>query len=79
MVRYSDELIDEMKNFDLIMAREPLTYNALLKYVDKKRLMLVPDPAFSLKMNPQGSIISNSRLRQAPNRKRVPVFCGISG
>ncbi len=45
-----DELIDEMKNFDLIMAREPLTYNALLKYVDKKRLMLVPDPAFSLKI-----------------------------
>ena len=43
-----DEIIDEMKNFDVIMAREPITYRALEKYIDKKRLMLVPDPAFSL-------------------------------
>lgn len=43
-----EDLINDMKNFDVIMAREPITYRALQKYVDKKRLLLVPDPAFSL-------------------------------
>ncbi len=43
-----EDLINDMKNFDVIMAREPITYRALQKYIDKKRLLLVPDPAFSL-------------------------------
>lgn len=43
-----DEIINDMKNFDVIMAREPITYRALEKYINKDRLMLVPDPAFSL-------------------------------
>ncbi len=44
----SDEMIRDLKSYDLIMARETLTYNALSKYVEKERLVLVPDTAFSL-------------------------------
>lgn len=44
----SDEMIRDLKSYDLVMAREMLTYNALSKYLDKERLMLVPDTAFSL-------------------------------
>ena len=44
----SDEMIRDLKSYDLLMVRETLTYKALSKYVDKERLMLVPDTAFSL-------------------------------
>ena len=44
----SDEMIRDLKSYDLLMVRETLTYKALSKYVDNERLMLVPDTAFSL-------------------------------
>ncbi len=44
----SDEMIRDLKTYDLILARETLTYNALLKFMPKERVMLVPDTAFSL-------------------------------
>ena len=47
----SDEMIRDLKNYDLIMVRETLTYKALSKYIDEERLLLVPDPAFALEMS----------------------------
>ncbi len=44
----SAEMIRDLKTFDIIVARETLTYKALEKFVDKERLMLSPDTAFSL-------------------------------
>ncbi len=44
----SAEMIRDLKTFDVIVARETLTYQALEKFVDKERLMLSPDTAFSL-------------------------------
>ena len=44
----SDEMIRDLKTYDLILARESLTYKALLKFMPEERLMLVPDTAFSL-------------------------------
>lgn len=42
------ELIQDLKKYDLLMIREKISYNAIKKYIDEDRLMLVPDPAFSL-------------------------------
>lgn len=42
------ELINDLKKYDLLMIREKISYNAIKKYIDEDRLMLVPDPAFSL-------------------------------
>lgn len=42
------ELINDLKKYDLLMIREKISYNAVKKYIDEDRLMLVPDPAFSL-------------------------------
>lgn len=44
----SDEMIRDLKTFDVVVTRETLTYNALSKFMDKERLMLTPDTAFSL-------------------------------
>ena len=44
----SDEMIRDLKSYDLLMVRETLTYKALSQYIDEERLMLVPDTAFSL-------------------------------
>lgn len=44
----SDEMIRDLKTYDLILARESLTYKALLKFMPEERVMLVPDTAFSL-------------------------------
>ena len=44
----SPEMIRDLRTFDLIMTREALSYNALLEVVDKDRVVLVPDTAFSL-------------------------------
>lgn len=46
----SDEMIRDLKNYDVIMVRETLTYKALSKYIEKDRLIFVPDPAFALEM-----------------------------
>lgn len=42
------ELINDLQKYDLLMIREKISYNAIKKYIDKDRLLLVPDPAFSL-------------------------------
>lgn len=42
------ELINDLKKYDLLMIREKISYNAIKKYIDEDKLMLVPDPAFSL-------------------------------
>ncbi len=44
----SDEMIRDLKTYDVVVTRESLTYNALAKFMDKDRLMLTPDTAFSL-------------------------------
>ena len=41
-------LINDLKKYDLLMIREKISYNAIKNYIDEDRLMLVPDPAFSL-------------------------------
>lgn len=43
-----EELIDNLKKFELITARETITYNALKKVMGLKRVELVPDTAFTL-------------------------------
>ncbi len=42
------ELINELNKYDLLVIRESISYNAIKDYVDPKRLLLLPDPAFSL-------------------------------
>lgn len=44
----SDEMIRDLKTYDIVVTRETLTYNALKKYLDEENLMLVPDTAFTL-------------------------------
>lgn len=44
----SSEMIRDLKTYDLLVVRETLTYQALNKFIDEERLMLVPDTAFSL-------------------------------
>ena len=42
-------LLEDLMRYDLIVAREPLTYNTLLEAgIAKERLAMMPDPAFSL-------------------------------
>ena len=43
------ELINDLKNFDVLVIRESLSLNAIKDYVDKDKIIYVPDPAFSLK------------------------------
>lgn len=42
------QLVDDIKNFDVIVIRESLTYNAVKKYIPKEKIILTPDCAFSL-------------------------------
>lgn len=42
-------LITDLKKYDLLMLREKISYNAIKKYIPEEKLMLIPDPAFSLK------------------------------
>lgn len=44
----SEDKIKDLKTFDLIVARESLTYNALKKSEANKNIVLFPDPAFTL-------------------------------
>lgn len=44
-----DELVSDMDLFDILLIREKPSYQALAKYIDKNKLLLGPDPAFSLK------------------------------
>ena len=43
------DLIINLKKYDLLMLREKISYNAIKKYIPEEKLMLIPDPAFSLK------------------------------
>ena len=43
------KLLNDMNIFDLIYIRESISYDALKNYVDKRKLILCPDVAFSLK------------------------------
>lgn len=42
------ELINDMNLFDILYIRESISYNAIKKYIDPEKLILAPDPAFSL-------------------------------
>lgn len=42
-------LIDDLDDFDLIVAREPITANALKENLKKPKIVMYPDPAFALK------------------------------
>lgn len=42
-------LIDDLDDFDLIVAREPITADALKENLKKARIVMYPDPAFALK------------------------------
>lgn len=43
------ELVENLKNFDILLLRESISYNAIKPYIDDSKLLLAPDPAFSLK------------------------------
>lgn len=43
------KLIEDLKKYDLLMLREKISYNAVKRFIDEDKLLLVPDPAFSLK------------------------------
>ncbi|WP_391557559.1 polysaccharide pyruvyl transferase family protein [Robertmurraya sp.] len=42
------EMLEDLRNYDLIIARESITYETLLKYGINKATKLYPDPAFQL-------------------------------
>lgn len=44
------KLIDNMNLFDVLLLRESISYNELKKYIDEKKIILGPDPAFALEM-----------------------------
>lgn len=43
-----DEFLIDLKRFDLLVFRETLSYNLVARFIEKEKLMLLPDPAFSL-------------------------------
>ncbi len=42
------ELISNLRNFDVLVIRESLTYNAVKKYIPEEKIIFAKDPAFSL-------------------------------
>ena len=42
------ELITDLDRYDLLMIRESISYNAIKRYIKEDKLLLIPDPAFSL-------------------------------
>lgn len=42
------QLVDDIKNFDVVVVRESLTYNAIKKYISNDKIIFSPDCAFSL-------------------------------
>ena len=45
-----DELLNDLDNFDVLVIRESLSYNAIRKAVSEDRIIYAPDPAFSLEI-----------------------------
>lgn len=43
-------LVNDMKNFDVLVIRESLSYNAIKRYIPEEKILYAPDPAFSLEM-----------------------------
>lgn len=43
-----EHIVEDMRLYNLIIARESLTFEALAKVVSKEKLRLIPDPAFTL-------------------------------
>ena len=39
---------DDLDNFDILVIRESLSYNAVKKYIPENKLIYAPDPAFSM-------------------------------
>ena len=44
------ELINDLNNFDVLVIRESLTYDAVKDFVDRDKIIFARDPAFSLKL-----------------------------
>ncbi len=44
----NENVIEDLNNYCLIVARESITYNALLKHNVRTKIILAPDPAFRL-------------------------------
>jgi len=44
----NNEVIKDLRKFDVILARESITHGNLSRFIENKRLILCPDPAFSL-------------------------------
>lgn len=42
------KLVEDLKKYDLLFIRESFSYNALLPYIKKEKMILAPDPAFIL-------------------------------
>ncbi len=42
------ELINDLDRYDLLMIRESISYNAIKRYIKEDKILLIPDPAFSL-------------------------------
>ncbi len=42
------ELVHNLKQFDLLLIRETISYDALKKFIDEDKLLLAADPAFGL-------------------------------
>lgn len=42
------ELINNLFNYDVLVIRESLTYNAVKKFIPEEKILFRPDPAFSL-------------------------------
>ncbi len=59
-----DEMEKDLKLFDLIIARESITYKALLEHGISKNTILCPDPAFTMKSEslelPEGWLEGNT-------------------
>lgn len=45
-----NDLKEDLRNFDVLVIRESLTYNAVKKYVPESKIILSSDPAFSLEV-----------------------------
>lgn len=46
---FAGKLIEDLNRYDLIIARESITYEALLEIAPREKLRLIPDPAFTLR------------------------------
>lgn len=43
-----DEFLADLKRFDLLVFREKISYDLAARFISKRKLLLIPDPAFTL-------------------------------